>query len=89
MSILAKELCLTDSQKEVYIYLFLGAILGLTVAIYYMARRKEKIERTIKVNPKVFSIEKLDKTMETVVERIENKINVVKRELTEDEKMKK
>ncbi len=69
-----------------YIYLFLGAILGLAVAIYYMEKREEKIERTIKENQKVFSTEKLDKTMETVVERIENKINVVKRELTEDEK---
>lgn len=69
-----------------YIYLFLGVIFGLAVAIYYMARREEKIEKTIKVNQKVFSTEKLDKTMETVVERIENKINDVKRELTEDEK---
>ncbi|MBR0491896.1 MAG: hypothetical protein IJJ82_07655 [Clostridia bacterium] len=69
-----------------YIYLFLGVIFGLAVAIYYMVRREEKIEKTIKVNQKVFSTEKLDKTMETVVERIENKINDVKRELTEDEK---
>ena len=69
-----------------YIYLVLGVIFGLAVAIYYMARREEKIEKTIKVNQKVFSTEKLDKTMETVVERIENKINDVKRELTEDEK---
>lgn len=69
-----------------YIYLFLGVIFGLAVAIYYMEKREEKIERTIKENQKVFSTEKLDKTMETVVERIENKINVVKRELTEDEK---
>lgn len=69
-----------------YIYLILGVIFGLAVAIYYMARREEKIENTIKVNQKVFSTEKLDKTMETVVKRIENKINDVKRELTEDEK---
>ena len=42
-----------------YIYLILGVIFGIAVAIYYMARREEKIE---------------------------NKINDVKRELTEDEK---
>ena len=69
-----------------YIYLILGIILGITIEMYYMAKKEEKIEKTIKSNQKVYSTEKLDTTMENVVERIDLKIKEVKRELTEDEK---
>ena len=54
--------------------------------MYYMAKREEKIEKTIKNNQKTYSTEKLDITMENVVKKIELKISKVKRELTEDEK---
>jgi len=69
-----------------YTYFILGILLGLGIAIYFWASREEKIENKIKLDRKLFSTEKLDKTMETVVERISNNINEVKRELTEEEK---
>ena len=69
-----------------YIYLILGVILGIAIEMYYMAKREEKIEKTIKSNQKIYSTEKLDITMESVVEKIDLKIKEVKRELTEDEK---
>lgn len=69
-----------------YAYFILGIFLGLAIAIYFWVDREEKIERRIKRDQKLFSTEKLDKTMETVVNRINEKIKEFKRELTEDEK---
>ena len=68
-----------------YAYFCLGILLGLAIAIYFWVDREEKIERRIKRDQKLFSTEKLDKTMETVVNRINEKIKEFKRELTEDE----
>ncbi len=69
-----------------YTYFVLGILLGLGIAIYFVADREEKIEKKILLNQKIYSSEKLDKTMENIVDRIKYKINEVKRELTEDEK---
>lgn len=71
---------------SVYTYFILGILLGLGIAIYFVADREEKIEKSILLNQKIYSSEKLDKTMENIVVRIKCKINEVKRELTEDEK---
>ena len=69
-----------------YAYFCLGILLGLAIAIYFWVDREEKIERRIKRDQKLFSTEKLNKTMETVVNRINEKIKEFKRELTEEEK---
>lgn len=69
-----------------YTYFILGILLGLGIAIYFWVNREEKIENKIKQDQKIFSTKKLDMTMETVVERINNNIKELKRELTEDEK---
>lgn len=69
-----------------YTYFVLGILLGLGIAIYFWTNREEKIENKIKQDQKIFSTKKLDMTMETVVERINNNIKELKRELTEDEK---
>lgn len=69
-----------------YIYLFLGVLLGIGLAVYYFADREEKIEKKIKINQKMYSTEKLDKTMEKVVDKIDITAKQVKRELTEEEK---
>lgn len=69
-----------------YTYLFLGAILGAAIVLFIWMSIEEGIEKTIKSNQKVFSTTKLDKTMETIVNKIKFKISQVKRELTEDEK---
>lgn len=71
---------------EKYIYLILGVILGAAIILYVWMSREEKIEKIIKNNQKVFSTPKLDKTMKTIVEKIEISILNQKRELTEDEK---
>ena len=69
-----------------YTYFILGTIFGLAIAIRFFIGREEKIENTIKFNQQVFSTEKLDNTMEIVVDRIKYKINELERDLTEDEK---
>lgn len=69
-----------------YIYLFLGLLLGLLIAIYYFVAREEKIEKKIKNNQKMYSTEKLDETMKEVVDKINIAAKEVKRELTEEEK---
>ncbi len=69
-----------------YTYFVLGIVLDLAVAIYFYTNREEKIERKIIQDQKIYSTQKLDMTMERVVERITDKIKEAKRELTEDEK---
>ena len=69
-----------------YIYLGLGIVLGIAISIYFFASREEKIETKIKSNQKTYSTEKLDITMEKVVEKIDNTIKRKKRDLTEEEK---
>ena len=69
-----------------YIYLFLGVLLGLLIAIYYFVNREEKIERKIKISQKMYSTEKLDETMKKIVDRINITVKEAKRELTEEEK---
>lgn len=69
-----------------YIYLGLGIVLGIAISIYFFASREEKIETKIKSNQKTYSTEKLDITMQKVVEKIDNTIKINKRDLTEEEK---
>lgn len=69
-----------------YIYLFLGLLLGLLIAIYYFISREEKIENKIRTNQKMYSTEKLDETMKKVVDKINIAVRQAKRELTEEEK---
>ena len=71
---------------EQYYWFILGTIFGLAIAVYFFVSREEKIEKSIKLNQKVFSTKKLDNAMETVVDRIKFKIDEQKRELKEDEK---
>lgn len=69
-----------------YTYFILGIILGLSIAIYFIASREERIEKKIKLNQKMFSTQKLDIAMENVVKRIMSSAKELKRELTEEEK---
>lgn len=71
-----------------YAYLLLGIVLGISCAIYFYESRQEKIEKIINQNKKIFSTEKLDITMQNVVNRIADDIKVLKRDLTEEEKNK-
>lgn len=67
-------------------YFMLGILLGLGIAVYFICSRDEKIEKKMAYDRKMFSTKKLDVTMENIVQRIQNKIKELKRELTEDEK---
>lgn len=69
-----------------YTYFALGIILGINLAVYYFMNREEKIEKRIKLDQKIYSTQRLDTTMESVVENINKKVKELKRELTEDEK---
>ena len=69
-----------------YIYFIAGIIFGIAVSVYLFISREEKIEKTIINDQKIYSTEKLNITMENVVKTIDNSINDLKRELTEEEK---
>ena len=69
-----------------YIYVALGIVLGISIAVYYFMNREEKIESQIELDQKIYSTKRLDTAMENVVENINKKIKELKRELTEDEK---
>lgn len=69
-----------------YTYFILGVLLGLSIAIYFWIDKEQKIERRIIQDKKMFSTEKLDETMESVVNKIREKVQEIKRELTEEEK---
>ena len=69
-----------------YTYFALCIVLGISLAVYYFMNREEKIEKRIKLDQKIYSTQRLDTTMESVVENINKKIKELKRELTEDEK---
>ena len=69
-----------------YVYFGLGIVLGIATSIYFFVSREEKIETKIKSNQKIYSTEKLDITMQKVVEKIDNTIKRKKRDLTEEEK---
>lgn len=69
-----------------YIYLVLGILLGVSIAVYFFASREEKIEKKIRINQRMYSTEKLDETMKKVVDKINIAVKEEKRELTEDEK---
>lgn len=75
-------------MEEKYIYLILGIVLGIGIAVYYFVSREERIEKKIISNQKVYSTEKLDATMKKVVDKINIRIKEMKRELTEEEKNK-
>ena len=69
-----------------YTYFILGILLGIGLAVYYFMNREEKLEKRIELDQKIYSTSKLNSTMESVVEKINLKINEFKRELTEEEK---
>lgn len=69
-----------------YTYLFLGSILGAAIVLFIWMSIEEGIERTIKSNKEVYSTPKLEKTMQSIVDKIKLQISQVKRNLTEEEK---
>lgn len=69
-----------------YIYLILGVILGLSIAIYIYASKKEKVEKQIALNSKILSTKKLQIALEKAFNRITIYIQTNKKELTEEEK---
>ena len=69
-----------------YTYLFMGIILGFSLAVIFFIKREEKFDRIHELSRIVFSTDKLDKTMDSIIDNIENKIKDVRRELTEEEK---
>lgn len=75
-----------EYRMNQYTYFALGIVLGISLAVYYFMNREEKIEKRIKLDQKIYSTQRLDTTMESVVENINKKIKELKRELTEDEK---
>ena len=74
--------------NEKYIFFILGIVFGVATVLYIWMNREEKIENIIKNNQKIFSTEKLDETMETIVWKMKKDISHFKRTLTEEEKNK-
>ena len=75
-----------EFKKSVLPAIVLGIFLGLGIALYFIVRREEKIERQIVNDQKIYSTTKLDETMKAVVEKINKEKGRFQRELTENEK---
>lgn len=73
-------------MEQQYIYFLLGIILGLAIALYWYADRKEKLQKQFDMDKKLFSTKELDKALENAVVGMQNTMKQVKRELTEEEK---
>ena len=71
---------------EQYIYFILGIVLGLSIALYLYADRKEKLQKQFDLDKRLFSTEKLDKALEKAVKDMQTNMKHLRRELTEEEK---
>ena len=69
-----------------YIFFALGIILGIAIELYYFSCREERIEERIRYDQKMYSTETLNITMKIIVDKINENIRKLNRELTEEEK---
>ena len=67
-------------------YFILGIVLGLAIAIVFWADRSEKFESKIKFEREMFCTKKLDNMIEKATNRIAEKIQEKKDNITEVEK---
>lgn len=71
---------------EKYIYLGLGIVLGIAIALYVYAIKKEIYAKKIKNDQDLFSTKKLDSALEKAVKEMQSQMKFQGRKLTEDEK---
>lgn len=67
---------------DIYTYFILGIILGVSIAVYFYERNKERAY----YNSSIFISERLKRALDDSAKIIYNKIIEQKRELTEEEK---
>ena len=71
---------------EKYMFLLLGAILGIAVSLYIYAKRMEFYNKRMENDRENFSTKKLDDALEKAVKRMQLEMKVAGRKLTEEEK---
>lgn len=69
-----------------YMYMFLGVILGIAVSLYFYSIKRERYEKRIRKDQKLFSTERLDNALEKAVNEMQEKMKNIGRALTEEEK---
>ncbi|MBO5349158.1 MAG: hypothetical protein J6A89_05000 [Clostridia bacterium] len=69
-----------------YTFLLLGIILGIAIALYVYAIKKERYAKRIKNDQENFSTQRLDNALERAVHEMQSQMKELGRKLTEDEK---
>lgn len=71
---------------EKYIFMILGIILGIAIALYVYGVKKEHYAKKVKNDQDYFSTKRLDDALEKAVQEMQSQMKYLGRKLTEDEK---
>lgn len=71
---------------EKYMFLGLGAILGIAISMYVYGSKKERLVKRIENDREYFSTKRLDDALDKAVKRMQLEMKALGRKLTEDEK---
>lgn len=71
---------------EKYMFLVLGAILGIAISMYVYGVKKEHLVKRIENDREYFSTKRLDDALDQAVKRMQLEMKALGRKLTEDEK---
>lgn len=71
---------------EKYMFMGLGVILGIAIALYFYGVKKDQYAKRIKNDQEYFSTKRLDEALEKAVQAMQSKMKYLGRKLTEEEK---
>ncbi len=71
---------------EKYMFMILGIVLGIGIALYVYAVKRERYAKLIANDRECFSTKKLDMALDNAVRRMQLEMKALGRKLTEEEK---
>ncbi len=71
---------------EKYIFLIVGVVFGIAVSLYVYSIKKERMVKRIKNDQEFYSTQMLDEALENAVREMQQKMRLLNRKLTEEEK---
>lgn len=71
---------------EKYMFMILGVVLGIGIALYIYAIKRERYAKTIANDRECFSTKRLDMALDKAVRRMQLEMKALGRKLTEEEK---
>ena len=71
---------------EKYMFMILGIVLGIGIALYVYAVKRERYAKLIANDRECFSTKKLDMALDNAVRRMQLEMKALGRKLTDEEK---